>query len=378
MKTFGQILDDYRGIGPGFDFLRVFLALAIVAVHTFSLTSSAWMINDTPFWFTRLLFVPMFFALSGFLITGSGMRLSLKNFLLNRGMRIVPALAVDIALCALILGPIVTTVALSEYFTSKEFYTYFLNIVGWVHYKLPGVFEYYPNSKVNGSLWTVPYEILCYIFISGLMITKSLHRPLNVLIVTLVYFGIGAVLSTGLIIDSAPGAVRNALRILFLSEGSRIITAFLIGIMIFQLRHKIPYSKALFAACVLLCFIAPVFMEKKILMGFAYRPIFLIAICYMTVFLGLTAIAIPKFFKGGDYSYGIYLYHYPMIHIINISGIVALGFNPLVETLLTYVLAVILVIGVAYISWHYIEKPTLALRKKFSFIAKERGIEAVK
>lgn len=83
MKTFSQALDEHRGLGPGFDFLRIFLALAILAVHTFMLTGNGTALNNSPFWFTKVGFVPMFFALSGFLITASGMRLSLINFLLT-------------------------------------------------------------------------------------------------------------------------------------------------------------------------------------------------------------------------------------------------------------------------------------------------------
>ena len=77
--------------------------------------------------------VEMFFILSGFLVAGSGQRLSLGDFIANRSLRIVPALAVDIVLCALILGPIFTVLPLGEYFTHQTFFDYFWNIVGAIH-----------------------------------------------------------------------------------------------------------------------------------------------------------------------------------------------------------------------------------------------------
>lgn len=143
MQTIGKIFDDHKSIGPGFDFLRVFLALSIVCVHSIYVSGDnnrPPSIDNTPFWIVHFSLVPMFFALSGFLITGSAGRLSLKNFLINRGFRIVPALAVDCLVCALIIGPIFTTVSIGQYFSSEEFMIFFMNIIGWVHFSLPGVF----------------------------------------------------------------------------------------------------------------------------------------------------------------------------------------------------------------------------------------------
>ena len=96
---------------------------------------------------------------------------TLKDFLLNRSIRIVPALAIDIFVSALLLGPLLTTKPLPEYFSGKEFSHYFLNIIGFIHYELPGVFDSNPFAhQVNGSLWTVPYEIGCYALMSGLIL----------------------------------------------------------------------------------------------------------------------------------------------------------------------------------------------------------------
>ncbi|MGO7338439.1 hypothetical protein AB9E32_34680, partial [Rhizobium leguminosarum] len=69
---------------------------------SFLLTDNNDFIRGSVFWFTEYSLVPMFFSLSGFLIAGSAQRLSLRNFLINRGLRIVPALAFDIVFCSLI------------------------------------------------------------------------------------------------------------------------------------------------------------------------------------------------------------------------------------------------------------------------------------
>ncbi|WGS22326.1 acyltransferase family protein [Bradyrhizobium sp. ISRA463] len=139
--SIGSMLDQQKGFGPGFDFLRIALAISVVAAHTpyvatgGSAPEQMWIV-----WFPQYAILVMFFALSGFLIAASGLRLSLKEFLVNRGMRIVPALAVEIVLSALILGPIFAALPLSDYFASAGTYKYFTNVVGLVNYVLPGVF----------------------------------------------------------------------------------------------------------------------------------------------------------------------------------------------------------------------------------------------
>src|SRR5689334_8516699 len=117
MRSFGGVLAGYQGLAPGFDFLRLALACTIVFYHAVT-AGGYWDAGTGPvLWFFEYSLVPMFFALSGFLITASAQRLDLANFLLNRVLRIVPALAVDILICAFVIGPAVTALPLGDYFT---------------------------------------------------------------------------------------------------------------------------------------------------------------------------------------------------------------------------------------------------------------------
>jgi peptidoglycan/LPS O-acetylase OafA/YrhL len=122
------------------------------------------------------LILPMFFALSGFLVAGSLERCrTLVGFLSMRALRILPALAMEIVLSALVLGPLVTDLPTAAYFGDPEFARYFLNIIGDIHYHLPGVFVTNPLASVNQQLWTIPFELECYVALAVLA-SLGLHR----------------------------------------------------------------------------------------------------------------------------------------------------------------------------------------------------------
>lgn len=259
MDTFSSHLSHYKGLGPGFDFLRVGLAASIVMTHTALLSDREAFVRDTPLWYVEYALVPMFFALSGFLVAGSAMRLSLGNFLTNRSLRIMPALAVDVVICALIIGPIMTTLPLSDYYTHPTFFAYFLNITGWIHYLLPGVFESNFSAYVNGALWTVPYEIACYATMSILIVTGIIHKPRLTLVLTLAYLCIGVLVGSTLGREMLTGTPGYLLRGLTVSRGAQLVAAFLMGILAYQYRDRIPYSLPVLMACGLIC-LTSVFM----------------------------------------------------------------------------------------------------------------------
>lgn len=372
MASLDETLSRYRGVGPGFDFLRIGLAASIVSVHSFLLTGNDDVIRHTSAWFIEYALVPCFFALSGFLVAGSGLRLSLGNFLINRGLRILPALAVDIVVCALIIGPLFTTASFREYFGDTRFYLYFLNITGWIHYSLPGVFEHNVSQRVNGALWTVPYEMLCYMVMSGLIVSRWIGKPLYVLVLTV------SMLVAGIFVQhylgGMSGTTKEILSFVFVDRGSQLIVAFLLGVLVFQMKSSIPYSAALFIACCLICVVAAMFLTTDAIYSVKNRFVLLPALTYITIFLGLTPIPLPKVFHSGDYSYGVYLYHDPLLQaIILLAPSVVIAQTVGAIALLSMGIPAVALLAI--FSWHVIEKPILGLRKKFSFVAKVRGVD---
>ncbi|MEC5217954.1 peptidoglycan/LPS O-acetylase OafA/YrhL [Actimicrobium sp. GrIS 1.19] len=371
MASLEQTLNRYRGIGPGFDFLRVFLAVCIVFVHAIQLTGYREALMETPGWFLTYALVPMFFALSGFLITASAIRLSLKNFLLNRGLRIVPALAVDVVICALVIGPLLTTYSLGDYFSGASFRVYFLNVFGWIHYSLPGVFTNNHSDQVNGALWTVPYEIMCYVFAAIFIVANWLRSKFKVLALTTVFLLVGGFIHPFGLFAMLPETLQGAADFLLVSKESQILEAFLLGIVAYQWRASIQYSKTAFWGCVALCILAALF--PRVASWNISRLVLLPALTYMTVFIGLSAIPIPSYFKKGDYSYGIYLYHDPLMQSV-IALFPAIAMGSYAGTAFTFLCGLSMVLLMSNLSWHFVEKPILAMRKRFSFVAKVRDL----
>jgi peptidoglycan/LPS O-acetylase OafA/YrhL len=343
--------------------LRVGLAFSVVGWHSF------YVVHGEPhpiadlhfFWFPGYAILSMFFALSGFLITASAMRLSLGNFIINRGLRIIPALLVEVVLSALVLGAIFTTLPLSEYLRSDGFWRYFGNVAGFVSLTLPGVFGTNPDHSVNLSLWTIPYEIGCYVLIAGLIMFRCLHRPRMVLALC-AGFGVIAVGISLIEPNFTPASALDP-RSFFIGKGSRLFISFLLGIAIYLYRFDIAYSHRSAAACLLFCLvIAAVGPSNGVLLNVFVTP----ALAYLTAYLGVSNLPELPLFNRGDYSYGIYLYGYPL------QQTTAALWPYQGNSFLLFALSAPLIMAFAMFSWHAIECPILKLRRRFSLIADMR------
>ncbi len=353
-RTVGEIINANRGLGPGFDFLRVALALSVVFIHAITVATGENYDSSRVFWLPSYAILVMFFALSGFLITGSAQRLSLRNFLINRSLRIFPALLIEITLSALVLGALFTTLPIREYYGTSETWFYFTNVIGLINYYLPGVFTGNPKSAVNWSLWTVPYEFGCYAIMSSLIVFKLLRYKALVTLGAVIFLALGL---TGF----APS--------IFAGDGSKLYVAFLLGIAAYLYRDRIPYSRRLFGLCLAYCFALSLLRPAPWMTPGVLNVIVAPVAVYMTIFIGHTRIPKLPIYGRGDYSYGIYLYGNPIQQAVRAA-------LPWTDTaVLNLVFAIPLITLFAMFSWHGPEKWVLRQRKRFSFVARVRGVE---
>ncbi len=335
------------GRTTGFDYLRLGLATAVLCSHSIDVSYGvdfAIAFENGPIRPLIAIILPMFFALSGFLVAGSLDRCrTMISFIGLRLIRLVPALAFETVLAALILGPLLTKLPLSAYFSDGLLTRYFLNVVGDIQYLLPGMFESNPWAQtVNAQLWTLPFELMCYLALAGLALFGA-HRRRRVF--ALVVISLNLVLAGHYVINAGAQGWNPAP----VAPGPTLVLAFLYGVALHLYRDVIPHSRRLGIAA------GAVALASLIHPATDYLAPFFAA--YFTVWLGLMRPRPSALTQHGDYSYGIFLFGFPIQQaMIQVMGP---GFH---DWYWNIAVALPLTILFAAISWHGVEKPSLALR----------------
>ncbi len=340
MPSLADQLAIARNRPAGFDYMRIVLATTIIGLHSLNVTlglGQALQVQST----LRIgvaMILALFFALSGFLVTASLLRCkSLISFLGLRLLRIGPALAVETTLSAIIIGSLFTELPLAQYLADPKFHAYFLNIVGDIQYELPGVFLNNPlPSLVNCQLWTVPYELWCYVILALLAVTAIAFNRVA-------YLAFMVIAQIGLIgydvyrWDVVPIQLRPHL----------LVFAFLAGVGFYLWRDKVPYNRTVCLFALVLC--AAGMATGR---GDALAPV---PAAYVACYLGLMNPRRSWIVSSGDYSYGLYLYGFVIQQCVA-------AFGPLQHWYLNLLVSLPLSFGVAMASWHLVEKHALRLR----------------
>ena len=212
-----------------------------------------------------------------------------------------------------------------------------LNIIGYIHYNLPGVFLTNPGGRfVNGQLWTIPYEFECYAALVALSIIPF-TRDRRIF---------AALIALGIIIFTVESVLRHPNVPTSHVPGRSLVFYFLCATSIYSFREHIPYSKTIG--------ILSIVTGCALLQAYRFEFVAAIPLAYATVWLGMMN---PRAIPFGDLSYGVFLFHYPIEQAIVAVSPVGLTWWALSMMALPASLIC------AAISWNLIEKPIL-LRKK--------------
>ena len=326
-----------------FSGLRLALALAVVVSHAFSVTTGD-PAGEPGMRLTGFTLgehaVNGFFAVSGFLVTMSLERRGARDYVLARTLRILPGLVVATLVVALGLGAALTRLPVAEYLAAPELWRFVTGTLATFksHASLPGVFEANPYRSPLGTVWTLKYEVLCYLGVLAAGAVGVFRR--GWLAATLVAGLALALALAAALRPDLPKGVETALRLPLI---------FCAGGALYRYRARVRL-----AAWPLLGFALAGALQATPL----YRPVLFLAESYAAIWLALApALARPALDPSADLSYGVYLYGWPIQQALH-----ALAPGLSAAALLAPSLA--LALGVAALSWLVVEKPALRLKAR--------------
>ncbi|MDZ4309656.1 MAG: acyltransferase [Cypionkella sp.] len=296
--------------------------------------------------------VSAFFSMSGFLIYRSIQRsANIMEYICARCLRILPGLWAMLLLTTLFLGVFLSSLPLSTYIVHTQTGGYILGnaLLYWPNYLLPGVYETNPLQAVNGSIWTLRFEFTCYL-LTLLLFLIGAYRSERAF---LVLVGTTLIGYLGMIAAAASMGRLDSL----LHDGSdigklhRLWFAFFIGIVIGRYVEILWFRFWMVALAVIVSialFRTPLFETVLILsIGLAV---------FWFAFQQATWLA--PFRRMHDYSYGIYIYAFPVQQAV-------VHLAPNLSPMGNAIVSLVVTVPIAALSWHWIEKPILAMKSFF-------------
>ena len=350
-KTLGDFVD---GRTNNFDALRLFAALLVLVAHSFALAGEGIdsLIKILGGYRPTSIGVYIFFIISGFLVTGSIQRRSLPEYIAGRVFRIIPALTVTVFVTALVVGPIFTELSVGEYFGNDQVYKYLFNSIPYsIEFTWPGLFTDLPFANgVNGSLWTLPIESLCYVVLAGIYLLgfRTVHLMIPACLVVALLVLLNGVTS---VLDG---------RVLFgttmLSSSFQYGLMFGIGASMWALRYRIAINDGWAIASVGVLFIGSI-------TGFVGFFVY-VGLPYLVMFCAYRRPILQRFMANlGDLSYGTYLFAFP------IQQVIVYTFSGEISGLSLAVISGVVSMGLAWCSWRVIESPAMKFKSRLFYNA---------
>ena len=336
-----QLSDLIRRQNNNADVLRLVAALAVIWGHAYFLAPKDGLREPVGvllgFDYSGSLAVKIFFFISGLFVTNSLIeRASIVEFVSSRFFRIIPALVVSAVICTLIIGPLMTTVSLPTYFHDGHI----ANII-FVHpfldYQLPGVFKNNPYPQINGSLWTIQYELMLYVMLLGISMTGLLRSRI---------IGSSICVLTILIAYFDPNFI-SYLGLDYGSEGRMLPAFFAFGALLAINKNYIEINGRVLIGLLVIA----ICLRTSSAFRIFFLAAFVLGALYLTTTEAVRSIKLP-----GDYSYGVYVYGWPAQQVLR-SHWPQTDIH--VNQVATAAIALVLAVG----SWHLVERPCVLLGK---------------
>lgn len=345
-----------------FDLLRLVFATMVVFHHTGELSSapSLWWMSK---YFSPHFAVQAFFFVSGFLVTMSYEKSkTLRSYADKRFRRIAPAYAFVVLTCAFSFV-LLSALPPAEYFGSGGFRRYvFFNLIlsNFSAPSLPGVFARHAEQAVNGSLWTIKVEVAFYAMVPVIVL---LGRKFGRYKTIVAVFVLSLAWRLALMAWAQKTGNRFFAKLAIQAPGQ--LTFFVIGAVAYYRTEEGKASVPWWGAA--LGFLGYVFLN-----GLAHEltaPFCVAAVVYWAaITIDKAPIDVNKY---GDISYGMYLYHWPLIQVLVALGLFVGGASAAAVGSVSVVLGAI---AISYFSWHFVEKRWLVHRAHHTPAAPKKAV----
>ncbi|KXI26825.1 acyltransferase family protein [Paraglaciecola hydrolytica] len=345
-----KYLADYlSGRNNNFNLVRFIASIMVLVSHSFVIVtgskySEPLRVSLNMTWGS--IAVDVFFISSGFLIYNSFQRKkSLLSFTWARIVRIYPALFFCVIFTVFAIGIVSSELPPDNYLLSNQVYVYLIKnilLITGIEYQLPGVFLNTPlNNMVNGSLWTLPYELLMYLLLALFLISLKLinsnsNIPLFLLITVII------LATVNICIHLTPNLSSSLIKLTFF---------FFCGATYCAYANKVKLSFRYFILSLVVIIITAFNKDIFVFGYFIFLPYVIFYLAY------IPSGFILNFNKLGDYSYGLYLYAFPIQQIIVFQIP-----NITISQMIVYSFICTLVLAI--LSWQLIEKRALKMKIK--------------
>ncbi len=327
-----------------FDLLRLWLAFSVCFAHLGEISGVSAFLPLANYFYSGIA-VDCFFVVSGFLIFRSFDRSSSTLSYLNKRVRRIYPAYLTVVLAAAILLPLLFSDSATDILFSKEWFRYLFSNLSFLNFlqpELSGIFHNNPLQVINAPLWTIKVEVMFYLSVPLIFLLFRNRKQWLVLgslyIASIIYSFCFLAMHESSNLDiylklekQLPGQLS-----FFLSGG-----ALYFYYALFRKYWKVTVS----SAAVLL-----IISSQYALVAQLFYPI---SLAIIVIFTALIFPYLGNWGRFGDMSYGVYIYHFPLIQIFTTLSLFKtqpwLGFLALLAA----------IISTAFLSYRYIERPFL-------------------
>lgn len=338
MTTVQQVFDPRKN---SLNAIRLALALLVIVSHTWPIggygrephigdqTLGNWAVAG-------------FFAISGYLITGS--RLHSRGFvdyLWRRVLRIYPAFLVVLLVVAFAFAPAVAAATGDGPWTLTNAFQYVVKNLALDirQYGIPDTLNTVPFPRTwNGSLWTLFYEFLCYLAVG--VAASLLPRK------TLSWCATAALLAGGVLTFAITSGVLTMPTTVELFV--RLLAFFAGGMLLYLLADRVPLNGWVALGAFLILAVASAVGVSRSIAG--------LPVAYLMLYLG-SKLPLNRIGSRNDISYGVYIYAFPVQQVLTYVFV-----DRAIDPLSFAVLSAIATLPFAWASWLLVEKPAMSLK----------------